>query len=347
MSRRTKEGLWERFSKMGVVLIVLYLMFIILGFAIRLLFFSEEHDSSIIPDANVVSAEGTSTENSSDTASAAAEDSEAQVTNTNILELKTDSEFVAVLEGKTVLVPVSMSTTGEASADDLTWCSSDESVATVDETGLVTGVQKGECTVTVSVIGNEAISHDITVTVRHLEEIDGCTYVDDILVINKTYGVPESYDPGLYDEVAAAFEEMKADAAEEGLNLYIGSSYRDYAYQVEIYNNYCELYGWEQADTFSARPGYSEHQSGYVIDCNTIDDAFGETEEAAWLAEHCAEYGFIIRYLEGKEDITGYKYEPWHIRYVGTEIATEINALGLSLEEYLGVDSVYQTAWEE
>ncbi len=343
MARRSKEGVWERFSKTGVVLVVLYLMFIILGFAVRLLFFSDEHNSSIVPDADIVSAEGTSTETDSKTEA----EGEVSETNQNILELKTESEFTAVLEGNSTTIAVNMSTTGEASADDLTWSSSDESVATVDNTGLVTGIEAGTCTITVSVIGNSAVSHDVTVAVRHLEEIEGCTYVDGILVINKTYGAPESYDPGLYDYVSEAFAEMKEDAAEEGLNLYIGSSYRDYAYQVQIYHNYSELYGSDQADTFSARPGYSEHQSGLVIDCNTIDDAFGETEEAAWLAEHCAEYGFIVRYPEGKEDITGYKYEPWHIRYVGTEIATEINALGLSLEEYLGIDSVYQSAWEE
>ena len=83
-----------------------------------------------------------------------------------------------------------------------------------------------------------------------------------------------------------------------------------------MYESYCETYGWQQADTFSARPGYSEHQTGLTIDCNTIDDAFGQTEEAVWLADHCADYGFIIRFPDGKEDITGYQYEPWHIRYV-------------------------------
>ena len=144
----------------------------------------------------------------------------------------------------------------------------------------------------------------------------------------------------------AAFGQMKADAAKEDLNLYIGSDFRDYAYQVKIYNNYNDLYGWEMADTFSARPGYSEHQTGLTIDCNTIDDAFGETAEAAWLAEHCADYGFIIRFPDGKENITGYQYEPWHIRYVGVDTAKEIMSQGLTLEEYLGVQSEYAGPWE-
>ena len=115
---------------------------------------------------------------------------------------------------------------------------------------------------------------------------------------------------------------------------------------MKIYNNYCDLYGWEQADSFSARPGYSEHQTGLTIDCNTIDDAFGDTPEAAWLAQHCADYGFIIRFPQGKENITGYQYEPWHIRYVGADVAKEIQKYGLTLEEYLGVDSVYAEPWQ-
>ena len=88
------------------------------------------------------------------------------------------------------------------------------------------------------------------------------------------------------------------------------------------------------------------HRTGLTIDCNTIDDAFGDTPEAAWLAQHCADYGFIIRFPQGKEDVTGYQYEPWHIRYVGVDIAKEIQKYDLTLEEYLGVDSVYTAPWQ-
>ena len=130
-------------------------------------------------------------------------------------------------------------------------------------------------------------------------------------------------------------------AAEEGLNLWIGSGYRSYQDQEIIYNNYVAMDGVEMADTYSARPGYSEHQTGLVIDCNTIDDAFGNTPESAWLAEHAHEYGFVIRYPKGKEDITGYQYEPWHIRYVGSKVATECYERGICLEEYFGIDSYY------
>lgn len=151
---------------------------------------------------------------------------------------------------------------------------------------------------------------------------------------------------GLQPVTKDAFQKLSDAAAQEGLDIYIGSDYRDYAYQVKIYNNYCNLYGWEQADSFSARPGYSEHQTGLTIDCNTIDDAFGDTQESVWLAQHCADYGFIIRFPKGKESITGYQYEPWHIRYVGVDVAKEIQKYGLTLEEYLGVDSVYAEPWQ-
>ena len=121
----------------------------------------------------------------------------------------------------------------------------------------------------------------------------------------------------------------------------MSSAFRSYDYQNTLYNNYVSWYGKEQADTFSARAGYSEHQTGLAIDVNTIDDSFAYTPEAVWLAHPAHEYGFIIRYPKGKESITGYQYEPWHIRYLGIETATAVYNSGLTLEEYLGIDSYY------
>lgn len=342
MAKRTKDTIWERFSRTGVILILVYVMFLILGFAVRLLFFSDKQSSSILPNNNVVSAEGTNAANTD----ASSNNGNSEATNENILELKTDRNFLAVLEGGTASIAVNMATTGQANAGDLVWSSSNASIATVDAGGTVTGLKQGKCDITVSVKGNDAVSASVPVTVRKLEQKDGCTYIDGILMVNKTYGLPADYNPGLDETVQEAFHHLKEDAAKENLDIYIGSDFRDYQYQVTIYNNYCELYGWEMADTFSARPGHSEHQTGYTIDCNSIDDSFGETPESAWLAEHCADYGFIIRFPEGKEDITGYKYEPWHIRYVGVETAKEIDTLGVSLEEYLGVNSEYTEPWQ-
>ncbi len=260
----------------------------------------------------------------------------------NILSITPMTEFTAILEGDSQALKIGMTTKGEAGAGDLDWTSSDESVATVTPEGIVTGEGAGVCTITITAKDDPSVEAKMNVTVRHLEEKDGVTYVDDILVLNKSYGAPAEYNPGdLTEDTKLAFDALCEAAAIDGCNIYLGSGYRSYDLQSTIFSNYTNLYGQEQADTFSARAGHSEHQSGLAIDVNTIDDAFGATPEAAWLQEHAHEYGFIIRYAEDKTAITGYKYEPWHIRYVGTEVASEITELGLSLEEYLGVDSVY------
>lgn len=167
------------------------------------------------------------------------------------------------------------------------------------------------------------------------------TYVGGMLIANKTYSLPADYAPGLDATCESQFHKLSEAAAMEGLNIYFASGFRSYDYQSEIYYNYVNAYGQESADTFSARPGYSEHQSGLAIDVNSIDDSFRNTPEAVWLAIHCHEYGFIIRYPEGKQDITGYKYEPWHIRYVGTDLSYPIYESGLTVEEYFGITSEY------
>ncbi len=176
-----------------------------------------------------------------------------------------------------------------------------------------------------------------------IEVFDGRTYVDGVLIANKTYPLPESYNPGgLLPECEEAFALMQRDAAAKGLNIYVSSGFRSYASQKSIYNRYVSRDGRALADTYSARPGHSEHQTGLSIDLNTITQSFGKTKEGRWVAEHCHEYGFIIRYPEGKSHITGYCFEPWHLRYVGTETATKIAQSGLCLEEYYGITSQYK-----
>ncbi len=177
-----------------------------------------------------------------------------------------------------------------------------------------------------------------------IELIDGLYYIDGILIANKTYALPSNYAPGgLLQELNIAFSNLKSGAEAEGLNYTIISGYRSYNTQNSLYNNYVARDGREEADTYSARPGHSEHQTGLAIDVNSLYVSFGETREGQWLKHNCYKYGFIIRYPEGKENITGYMYEPWHLRYVG-DIAEELynNGDWITLEEYLGITSEYQ-----
>ncbi len=138
----------------------------------------------------------------------------------------------------------------------------------------------------------------------------------------------------------ALIELFKAAEEEAGYDLYARSGYRSYNTQVSLYSSYVKNHGQTAADTFSAKPGQSEHQTGLSMDitCEAmnfqLDDTFGQTEEGKWVSENAHRFGFIIRYPKGKEDITGYMYEPWHIRYLGVELATEVYESGLTLEEY-------------
>ncbi|ROR93893.1 LAS superfamily LD-carboxypeptidase LdcB [Salana multivorans] len=174
-----------------------------------------------------------------------------------------------------------------------------------------------------------------------VETVDGVTYIDGVLVANKTIPLPADYDPGLSPDLVAAFDAMVAAARADGISLWIASGYRSYADQTVIYDRYAARVGAEAADTFSARPGHSEHQSGLAIDVNDVSSDFAGTAAAQWVAQHGHEFGFVVRYPEGKESVTGYSYEPWHLRYVGVEVAGDLVDQGLTLEEYLGVTSGY------
>jgi D-alanyl-D-alanine carboxypeptidase len=136
---------------------------------------------------------------------------------------------------------------------------------------------------------------------------------------------------------ATAIRQMQADS---GANVWIiaASGYRSYATQTSVYNGYVAQYGQASADTFSARPGYSEHQSGLAMDFSPIDQSFASTAQFSWLQANAYKYGFILRYPDGKTDVTGYEYEPWHWRYVGTTVATDMHDRGVqTLEEYYSV----------
>lgn len=169
------------------------------------------------------------------------------------------------------------------------------------------------------------------------------TYINGILIVNKSYSLPAYYNPnGLTVKTKKAFYKMSAAALKDGICLCVYSGFRSYNYQRKIYNDYVSVYGQETADTFSARAGHSEHQTGLAIDVNCADDSFDGTPEALWLAENSWKYGFIIRYPKEKQHITGYKYEPWHVRYLGRKVAEKVYCSGLTLEEYVGIDSAYR-----
>jgi D-alanyl-D-alanine carboxypeptidase len=176
------------------------------------------------------------------------------------------------------------------------------------------------------------------------------------MLVNKYYKLSEDYEPedlvniktdyawGNYGEnkirtdAYEAFISMWNAAKENGIHLMINSSYRPYKDQERVYNNYKEARGVAGADKIAARPGYSEHQTGLALDIfcttNSSTKTFHESDAYRWMLENAHNYGFILRYPEGKEDITGYAFESWHYRYVGVDLAKLIYAEGITFDEY-------------
>lgn len=163
--------------------------------------------------------------------------------------------------------------------------------------------------------------------------------IDGVIIANKQIPLPKDYNPKTSAEAEAKLDDMFADMASENMDIIARSGYRTYSYQKKLYDNYVALDGTTKADTYSARPGHSEHQLGTTFDIGVVDATFGNTEEYKWCLENAYKYGYILRYPKDKEEITGYTYEPWHWRYVGVELATEIQKSGLTLEEYFGIKS--------
>lgn len=179
-----------------------------------------------------------------------------------------------------------------------------------------------------------------------------------LILINKTHSLNKNYEPKdlteakpavkgaskyqqLRKPVAAAFKKLSDAAAKKGMTIKVTSGYRPYSYQKYLFSKYVNKDGRYRAEQYSAEPGHSEHQSGLCADVSSpsvnynLVQAYGTTEEGKWLASNAHKYGFIIRFPKGKEKITGYEYEPWHIRYVGKAAAKEIHKQKLTLEEYL------------
>lgn len=169
---------------------------------------------------------------------------------------------------------------------------------------------------------------------------DNLTVPNIPLRLNKSY--PEMQ---LRPEASKALEELSADAVHQNVHFMLASGYRSYSYQIGIYSGYVRTQGQTSADKTSARPGYSEHQTGLAADVEPysrqceVEACFGDTLEGKWLATNSFKYGFIIRYPQGKESLTGYEYEPWHIRYVGKDLALQVQRTGQTLEQFFRLDN--------
>lgn len=218
------------------------------------------------------------------------------------------------------------------------------------------GVEFGIQTKAPLELKEEEVTEDGKVIVNNPHAID--------VVVNKERRLPEGYEPKnlvepnvplnapagdqkrqMREEAAKALEELFEAAEDAGYTLVAQSGYRSVERQSVIYNNNIATKGQEWTDQYSAAPGHSEHNTGLAMDITIpletggflgLEEALGETEPGQWVADHAHEFGFVIRYPEGKSDITGYNYEPWHLRYFGVELATNIYESGLTVEEYFG-----------
>jgi D-alanyl-D-alanine carboxypeptidase len=246
--------------------------------------------------------------------------------------------------------------------------SSAPDIVAVSDTGVATASTQAKsgqkAVITVKYMG---LTKELPVTVKtSLDDtiaviggVPTVTNPDSIdVVVDKKRRLPSTYIPKLVEpnvpfifkeksekrmmrpEAAQALESLFAAAKKDGVTLYGVSAYRSYATQKSIFGGNVKSQGKDEANQFSAKPGESEHQTGLAIDVGdgnpkcTVEQCFADSPASKWLEAHAAEYGFIIRYLKGKEAITGYQYEPWHIRYVGKDIAADIAKSGLTLEEY-------------
>ena len=171
-------------------------------------------------------------------------------------------------------------------------------------------------------------------------------------IVNKNNKLSENYIPSDLEQISLEyscdnkylrkiakenFDQMAVDAKKNGFNIVAVSTYRSYEYQEKLYNNYVKNKGYYYADMCSARAGHSEHQTGLAVDIADLSldyDNFENTKEFIWVKKNAHKYGFIMRYPKAKFHITGFKYEPWHYRYVGRDIATYIYENNLTLEEY-------------
>lgn len=303
---------------------------------------SEESKPVIDADASIDDSSQTQSEESAPVESKLEESKTPEPLHIGVEKITLSKYSITLMQGLNDMPIVTMHPTTATDKGEI-WSSNNNNVATVNSIGRITAVGVGNCVITVRSTDNPNVSAEVSVTVTpYVAPVEPeVTYINGILIANKTYALPSTYNPGVDPVAEAALQRMFDAAKKDGLKLFVKSGFRSYETQKRIYNNYVSRDGVAEADRYSARPGHSEHQTGLGFDINKIDSSFEGTPEAIWLAANCHKYGFIIRYPAGKESITGYMYEPWHIRYLGVEIATNVYNSGLCLEEYLGITSVY------
>jgi len=200
-----------------------------------------------------------------------------------------------------------------------------------------------ESTTAVDAAGRQVVVNynSIMVLVNKVRNLPSDYVPADLTVPNVPFPFKED-DPrkNLRAEAALALEKLFAEATKSGFDLFATSGYRSYAKQASLFNSRVQKVGEEEANKTVARPGQSEHQTGLAMDVTSprvkydLVESFGTTPEGMWLKDNCHRFGFIIRYPLGKEHITGYSYEPWHLRYVGFDVAEYIYTNGITLEEY-------------
>lgn len=311
-----------------------------------------DEDTSASPETQTDETSEAYSETETESETTAETEQENTIIHVESLEL--DRYSLELTEGESEMPIVTMLPDNASDKSEL-WSSDDTSVATVNWYGNVTAVSEGTCTVTVRSSDNRELFCNVSVTVKAKpaaasatensaaaqESPASPTYINGILVVNKTYPLPADYNPGVDSTAWAALSEMFDAAAADGISLWVASGFRSYDTQNWLYNNYVAQDGKAAADTYSARPGHSEHQTGLAFDLNYVADYFAYTPAGIWLADNSWKYGFVIRYPAGKEEITGYKYEPWHVRYFGKDVSKALYESGLCLEEYLGITSEY------
>ena len=182
------------------------------------------------------------------------------------------------------------------------------------------------------------IAKKVTTTYTCASNVKSPTYVNGILIVNKKHPLPCGYAPGVNSTAKTAIDKLISDMRNQGFDIATTySGYRSFTTQSSLYQRYVREDGQKEADRSSARPGHSEHQTGLAFDLrHKRGTLITASKEVNWVAANAHKYGFIVRYQQGKESITGYMYEPWHLRYIGIEAETIYNSK-LTLEEYLGV----------